>query len=136
MKTIEFSLERVIPAPVDEVFDAWLDPKIPGKPWHEGDKVIFNPKVDGLFYVLMSDFAHYGRFIRIDRPNTIQHTFVSPNTRGLESIVTLTFKKKGAETLMTLRHEGLPDDDRGRGHEKGWTYFLGRLMEHYAKESS
>ena len=136
-KTIQFTLERVIPAPVGEVFDAWLDPRTPGKPWHDADKLIFNPKVDGLFYILMireetRKIAHYGRFIAIDRPGRIQHTFVSPNTRGLESVVTVTFDDKGEDTVLTLRHEGLPDDDAGRGHEQGWTYFLGLLLEHFA----
>ncbi|HET6487065.1 MAG TPA: SRPBCC domain-containing protein [Spirochaetia bacterium] len=132
MQTYEFTLERVIPAPVDEVFDSWLDPGIPGKPWHDADKLIFDPKVDGLFYVLMQ-VPHYGRFIRIDRPDAIQHTFVSPNTRGLESLVTVTFQRKGEDTLMRLRHEGLPDDEGGRGHERGWTFFLGLLVEHFSR---
>jgi len=29
-KTIEIKVERTIPAPLDEVFDAWLNPKILG----------------------------------------------------------------------------------------------------------
>jgi hypothetical protein len=36
-----------------EVYDGWLNPKIPGTPWHEADKLILNPKVDGLFYWLI-----------------------------------------------------------------------------------
>lgn len=133
--TIAFALERTIPAPVSEVFDSWLDPSIPGKPWHGAAELIFNPKVDGLFFILTkisTEVPHYGRFITIERPSVIQHTFVSPNTRGLESVVTVTFKEKGEDTFMTLRHEGLPDDERGRRHEAGWNYFLGLLAEHYA----
>jgi hypothetical protein len=38
--------------------------------------------------------------------------------------VTVTFKKKGDETLMTLVHSDLPDHELARGHEKGWNYFL------------
>jgi hypothetical protein len=49
---------------------------------------------------------------------------VSPNTLGEESTVTVIFKKQGEDTLMTLVHSGLPDTDGGRGHEKGWNYFL------------
>ena len=77
VKTIALTLERVIPAPLEEVFDSWLDPRIPGKPWHEASKSIFNPRVDGLFYLLIRETPHYGRFITIDRPARIQHTFVS-----------------------------------------------------------
>jgi len=35
-KTIVVKVERTIAAPPSEVFDAWLNPKIPGNPWHEG----------------------------------------------------------------------------------------------------
>ena len=41
-QTLEFKFERTIPAAPGEVYDAWLDPKIPGNPWHESDKLIFN----------------------------------------------------------------------------------------------
>ena len=51
-KTLEIKVERTIPAPPGEVFDAWLDPKIPGSPWHENEKLIADPKVDGLWYWL------------------------------------------------------------------------------------
>lgn len=48
-KTIEIKVERMIAASRAEVFDAWLDPKIPGNPWNAAEKFILNPKVDGLF---------------------------------------------------------------------------------------
>jgi uncharacterized protein YndB with AHSA1/START domain len=31
-KTLEFKFERTIPAPPGEVFDGWLNPKIPAIP--------------------------------------------------------------------------------------------------------
>ena len=65
-KTIEIKLERTIPAPPDEVFDGWLNPKIPGNPWNVADKFILNPKVDGLFYWTLKGTSHYGRFTEID----------------------------------------------------------------------
>jgi hypothetical protein len=60
---------------------------------------------------------------------------MSPNTLGQESIITLTFKKQGEDTLMTLVHSGLPDDDKARSHEKGWNYFLGIFTEQFEDAS-
>jgi uncharacterized protein YndB with AHSA1/START domain len=134
-KTLEFKFERTISAPLDEVYDAWLNPEIPGCPWHEADKLILNPKVDGFFYWLIRETPHYGRFTEIERPGRIQHTWVSPNTLGEESTVTVTFQKKGENTLMTLVHSDIPDTDRGRGHEKGWNYFLDTFSEQFANAS-
>jgi uncharacterized protein YndB with AHSA1/START domain len=124
LKTIEFKFERTISASPEEVFDAWLDPKIPGNPWNMAEKLLLNPKVDGFFYWLVRGNSHYGRFTEMDRPNRMQHTWMSRSTLGEESVVTLTFKKQGEETLMTLVHSGIPDSEPGRGHEKGWNYFL------------
>lgn len=126
-KTIEVKVERTISAPPDEVFDAWLDPKIPGTPWNEADKFVLDPKVDGLFFWTIRGTSHYGRFTELERSSRMQHTWMSPSTAGLESVVTVTFKKQGKGTLMTLVHSGLPDTNPGKGHEKGWNYFLGKF---------
>jgi len=58
---------------------------------------------------------------------------VSPNTLGEESTITVTFEKKGADTLMTLVHSNLPDNGPGRGHEKGWNFFLGAFSEQFGE---
>ena len=123
-KTLEVKVERTIPAPPAEVFDGWLNPKIPGNPWNMADKLLLNAQVDGFFYWLTKGNSHYGRFTEMDRPRRIQHTWMSRSTLGEETMVTLTFKKQGEDTLMTLVHSGIPDTEAGRGHEKGWNYFL------------
>src|ERR1700737_1967571 len=134
-KTLEFRFERTIPAPPSEVFDAWLNPKIPGNPWNAAEKSILDPKVDGFFYWSVKGTPHYGRFTEIERPGRIQHTWMSPNTLGQESMVTLTFKKQGEGTLMTLVHSDLPDHELAKGHEKGWNYFLGIFPEQFGNDS-
>ena len=68
-KTIELKVHRIIPAPAAEVYDAWLNPKIPGNPWSMAEKLILNAEVDGFFYWLIQGTAHYGRFIEVKRPN-------------------------------------------------------------------
>lgn len=123
-KTIELKIERTIPAAPAEVFDAWLDPRVPGNPWNIAEQLLLTPEVDGFFYWSARGTAHYGRFTEVERPGRLQHTWVSPNTLGEESTVTVTFLKKGEGTLMTLVHSGLPDTDSGRAHEKGWNYFF------------
>lgn len=135
IRKIQFKVERTIPAPPDEVYDAWLNPKIPGNPWNIADRFLLDPKVDGFFYWTRNGTAHYGRFTAIERPDRIQHTWVSPNTLGLESNVTVTFEKQDKGTLMTLVHADLPDDDKGRSHEKGWNYFLGTFLEQFGSDS-
>jgi len=134
-KSLEFKFERTISAPPSEVYDAWLDPNIPGNPWNAAEKFILDPKVDGLFYWSLKGTAHYGRFTVIERPGQIQHTWMSPNTLGLETTVTLTFKKHGEGTFMTLVHSNLPDHELARGHENGWNYFLEIFPEQFGNGS-
>jgi uncharacterized protein YndB with AHSA1/START domain len=134
-KTIEVKIERTIPTSPGEAFDAWLNPKIPGNPWNMAERLLLNPVVDGFFYWAVKGTPHYGRFTAVERPGRIQHTWMSPNTSGLESTVTVTFEGKGKDTLMTLVHSGLPDTDGGRSHEKGWSYFLDMFPGQFADAS-
>jgi uncharacterized protein YndB with AHSA1/START domain len=96
--------------------------------------------VDGLYYWLFINEAgeqkpHYGRFTILERASKVQYTWMSLHTRGLESLVTVTFQKKGEDTLLTLRHENLPDDEYGRGHEKGWGQLLSRFADRFSAQS-
>lgn len=133
--TLELKLTRTIPATPAEVFGAWLDPKHPGNPWTGAKKVILDARVDGLFFFATAkdpSWPHYGRFLEVERNRRLQYTWMSPFTRGLESTVTVTFDKQGADTLLTLTHAGLPDDEHGRVHEGGWNGCLGLFVEQFA----
>jgi len=136
LKTMQFTIERTIPAAPGEVFDAWLDPKNPCNPWHDAAKLIHDPRVDGLFYFthLMGDgtaIPHFGRFTVLDRAATIAHTWMSPYTRGLESVVTVTLRANGGDTLLSLTHANLPDDDWGSMHQDGWGGYVQKLSAQF-----
>lgn len=135
MKLTDITVTRTIPASPGDVFDVWIDPKSPGGPWFGCHRVILNPVVDGLFYSAVlhegRTWPHYGRFIQIDRPQRIEHTWVSEATKGVESVVTLTFEPRGDQTEVTLRHAGVPDDEMGRQHREGWTWVLSMLAERF-----
>jgi uncharacterized protein YndB with AHSA1/START domain len=138
MKVVDVTLSRSIKAKPGEVFDVWLDSKSPGGPWFGCERVILNAVVDGLFYHCVRHegrtWAHYGRFTRLDRPRTIEHT-VSEATRGVESVVALAFEAHGDATEVTLRHSNVPDDAMGRQHEEGWNFVLSAIADRFQKKS-
>ncbi|MBO0757984.1 MAG: SRPBCC domain-containing protein [Bradyrhizobiaceae bacterium] len=127
-KNVEIRVERTIPATPAEVFDGWLDPAVPGAFGHENEQLIVDLKTDGLWYWRsLGGTPHYGRFIEIVRPARIQHSWMSPNTLGIESIVTVSFQKKENGTLMTILHSGLPNAEMAAAHEKGWNYIFDKF---------
>jgi uncharacterized protein YndB with AHSA1/START domain len=139
MNRIEVTVSREIPATPAEVFDVWLDAKSPGSPWFGCARVLLNPVVDGLFFHAVvhegRTWAHYGRFVRLDRSRLIEHTWMSEATRGIESTVTVTLEPKGKSTALTLRHTNLPDDEMGRRHEEGWKYVTGAIADRFASKA-
>jgi uncharacterized protein YndB with AHSA1/START domain len=140
MKLIDITVTRVIPAPVERVFDVWIDPQSPGGPWHGAERVILNPIVDGLFYFAVKHegrrWPHYGRFVLIERPHRVEYTWVSEATKGVESVVDVTFEPRGDQCEVTLRHSGVPDDEMGHRHQEGWTSVLSMLAERFGSGAS
>jgi uncharacterized protein YndB with AHSA1/START domain len=136
MNVTDIEVSRTIPAAAAEVFDVWLDPKSPGGPWFGAERLILNAAVNGLFYIGIRHEAklwpHYGRFLRIERPTLVEYTWVSEGTKGLESIVAVSFEHRGNQTEVTLRHTGVPDDGMGRQHKEGWNWVLSMLAERFA----
>jgi uncharacterized protein YndB with AHSA1/START domain len=143
MKTIEITVKRTIPAPAEKVFDAWMDPKCPGGAWFGGETLIMAPlppAAGSLFYFTVlwdrHTYAHFGRFIEVQRPGKVEYTWMGEGTKGIESTVTVTFEGRGKETDVTLRHVNLPDDDLGRATEYGWAHILDTIAEVLAKKSA
>jgi uncharacterized protein YndB with AHSA1/START domain len=137
MKTMDLTLTRTIAAAPREVYDAWLDPESPVNPFHGSKHTVFEPKVGALYnFTHISkdgvERPHYGRFEELERGAKIRMTWMSNHTRGLESIVTVTFKAKGEDTQLTLKHANLPDDEMGQAHDGGWKHFLELLEQRFA----
>ena len=140
MKTFDLTVTRSIPASAEEVYDAWLDTRSPGGLWFGVDRAIINLAVDGLFHHVVKHenrgWPHYGRFIRLERGRAIEFTWVSEATRGLESVVSVSLAPRNGSTEMTLRHSNLPDDEMGREHQGGWTWYMDVLVQKFEKVAS
>jgi len=140
MNLTELTVSRTISAPAESIFDVWMNPKSPGGPWFGAGRVILNPVVDGLFYFAVKHegrtWAHYGRFLHVERPRLVEYTWMSEATKGAECIVTVTMEARGDPTEVTLRHSGVPDDERGRQHKDGWAWVLSALAEAFASRRS
>ena len=141
INTTEINLSRIIDASPDRVYAAWLDHTSPGSPWYGVPKAIVNsPKVDALFYSMYQleerEIAHYGRFIRLEKPHLIQHTWVSEATRGMESIVTLSFKPEQQKTQVHINHSNIPDDEEGLRHQHAWGYVLAKMRTRFGQGNS
>lgn len=132
-KTLTLDLKRVIAGPPARVFEAWLDPKRPCNPWGSGKTVAFEPKAGRLFCILKGNTAYiFGRILKAAKGKQLEYTWMSHHTHGMESRVTVHFRKHPAGTLMALRHTGLPNDGDGRKHADGWGYFWGMMEARFA----
>jgi len=140
MNFTDITVNRTIPASAEKIYDVWIDPKSPGGPWHGAERVIFNPVVDGLYYLAIKHegrvWPHYGRFTKMERPSVVEFTWMSEGTKGAESVVTVTLQPRGDQTDVTLRHAGVPDDELGRQHKEGWTWILNALADALATRRS
>jgi uncharacterized protein YndB with AHSA1/START domain len=130
---------REIEAKPREVFEAWTDPGHPASPWSKRNgirRVIMNRAVDGLFYINMGPPmplpTHYGRYLRLDKPTLIEHSWASEGTLGAETRVRITLQANRKGTLFSLRHTGLRDAKNARAHEEGWGMIIGWLAEGFA----
>jgi uncharacterized protein YndB with AHSA1/START domain len=128
-------IERLIPAPPREVFDAWLDPEalqrfMCGGPGVHVTRVECDPRVGGQFLIVMNvgghDIPHRGEYLEIERYTRLVFTWRSPYA-GEGSRVTLQFaESRNGETRLTLEHVGLEDAERSK-HHVGWSHILTEL---------
>ena len=125
-------VERVLPAPPDEVFVAWTDPAIM-RDWMapEGDvEASADVRVGGAFRIVMrggdDGIVHTGEYLVVDPPERLSFTWISPYTGDGPSVVTVTLEPHDGGTFVRLEHTQLPAEQVD-GHEGGWGRILDRL---------
>ena len=125
-------LERLLPAPVEEVFDALTDAARMAE-WFSpvgGAEVEAEAVVGGRLRVVMGEgdvrIEHDGEFLEVLRPTRLSFTWRSRFTGDRATVVTIELSGEGEETWLLLRHDRLPRDARA-SHEGGWGAILDRL---------
>ena len=113
MNDLTLSVSKTINAPIEKVFDAWLDPEMltkfilpmPGMPEPEVENV---PEQGGSFTIVMhvgeNKVPHTGEYLEVSRPNKLVFSWASPFTTD-GSTVTIVFSELDHSTTnVELTH--------------------------------
>lgn len=134
-RDLSLSVDRVIAAPQEKVFNAWLDPKMLARFMTPGPdmtvpKATSDATEGGRFEIIMQagdqEIPHGGTYKKIDPHSQIIFTWESAFSPS-ESTVTLDFKAQGDATHVTLTHETFYDEEKRDNHKGGWTVILEAL---------
>ena len=137
MTELKVNIDKIIHAPIEKVFDAWLDPKIMSKflsactPGHPDSEVQNDAREGGKFTIIMhvgeEKLPHTGVYLEIKRPDKLVFTWKSHVSLD-DSRVTLNFTRAGAhQTKVSLLHVKFIDEEKRAMHEAGWGTILDQL---------
>lgn len=135
------TIKRRFDAAPEKVFSAWTDPE-KVKRWMgpgavevlrtEGD-----PRAGGRYRWVMKspdgeEHDVSGIYREVIPNEKLVFTWTWKSTPERESLVTVTFKKDGDGTLMTLMHEQFFDEDTRDRHQHGWSGSMDKLEQFVA----
>lgn len=134
----DVTLARKFEAPPARVFEFVTRPEMLMQWWGHDGWVIEDAALDftqpGPWFARMrsdegNPFHHGGEVIEVGEWS-VRFTWQWINANGHQSgvsEVTFTVAADASGSLFSIHHTGLPDDDFGRAHAKGWTAGLDRL---------
>ena len=120
-------VRRIISAPRERVFAAWLDPEQLARFMRPGDvtsaTAVVDARVGGSFHIVMNhgrgDAEHWGEYLAIDPPALLSFTWTSGSTDLRPTVVTVEFLEHPRGTEVVLTHRGLPRRTFD-AHKNGW----------------
>jgi uncharacterized protein YndB with AHSA1/START domain len=125
--TLEYEIR--IEAAAEAVFEHFTDPRLFTR-WM-GHRAVLDPRPGGAWSVDVNGLdVVAGRYRIVEPPTRLVFTWSWQTTDGatpaFESEVEITFHEDGPETVVRLRHRGLPPDALS-GHDEGWRHYVRRL---------
>ena len=137
MTDLTLNIEKTINAPVERVFDAWLEPSMLSRfvlpdPSMPPPEVENDPREGGRFSIVMrvgdDKLPHVGTYLTIERPNLLVFTWESAHSID-GSEVTIRFSADGDSTRVELSQVKFFNEEARDDHEGGWGNILDRLAE-------
>jgi uncharacterized protein YndB with AHSA1/START domain len=132
------TLKRRLSAPPERVYQAWTDPQKMMR-WFApaGAETLAaetDARVGGRFRVLMrtadgQEHDVQGIYREVVHNERLVFTWQWRSKPEWESLVTVTLKRDGEATILTLVHEQLPDDAERDEHRDGWGGALDKLAQ-------
>lgn len=129
-------IKRIINASIDDVFDAWVNPKKLDA-WHYPDGYSSKTKVNGQesYEIEMSNNSIdqvgiiSGKYLEFKRPNRLVFTWSWNWQKNLSpTTVEVNFKKLADDkTEVSLIHSGFLDVQTEKQHETGWEMAFSNL---------
>jgi uncharacterized protein YndB with AHSA1/START domain len=135
------TLKRRLEAPPGKVYEAWTDPDKIMRWWGperaEPLRAEADTRVGGRFRVIFrtpdgEEHDVSGVYREVVPDEKLVFTWAWRTTPERESLVTLTFKRDGDGTLLTLLHEQFFDEIARDNHGTGWTGALDKLEQLFA----
>jgi uncharacterized protein YndB with AHSA1/START domain len=131
------TIERIIPAAPQAVFQAWLDAKALARfmcpaPESSVARAETDPRVGGRFLIVMvvggKELPHHGVYRAIEPHERLVFSWQSAQA-GPDSEVTLTFQPApGQATRLLLEHRGLDTPEARQAHHGGWSHIVETLV--------
>ena len=129
-------VRRVLRAPRERVFAAWLDPVLMARWMCPGDTrhatVELDPRVGGKFRVVMhhgrGEAEHWGEYLAIEPPSRLSFTWISASTERRPTVVTVELFERGVETELVLNRflTGMPGKfEAAKGNPKMCAVLIG-----------
>lgn len=135
MTELSLTVSRQIAAPIESVFNAWLDPRMLARFMTPGagmtvPKAEADPVEGGRFAIIMkageNEIPHAGTYQEITRHSRLVFTWESPfSVDG--STVTLDFSGKDGMTNVALTHVKFASEESRDNHKGGWSAILDAL---------
>jgi uncharacterized protein YndB with AHSA1/START domain len=137
----ELTITRVLDAPRELVFRAWIDPDQLVR-WYgptgvhtPRETIDFDVRVGGRWRLTMvndetgEEYPTGGEFHEIAEPERLAFTWGDPARADSMTVVTVTFADLGGKTEMTLHQTGLTDEHQRAGVHDGWSTALDKFAE-------
>ena len=137
MSDLKVTVSRTIKAPIERVYNAWLDPITMARFMTPAPDIVVpqaetDPRVGGRFSFVMQNgdeqYPHGGEYLTLTPYSQIVISWESPFSAA-GSTVTVNLKETADGTHIELIHLKFPDAETRDSHENGWGHIVDCLLQ-------